>query len=150
MLTSVQSRLLKLKFHSSTNNISELLRLALVAYLTTVFWSFPGLKFDYPHPSSQLRQTCQSFSPTTVSEKRHFVWALMVGAISLYHGHDQTWLRQMLYPLIPDYLGATWLEARQNLSQIMWIGSIHDSPAAEVFGHFLGETDEGETTIVEA
>lgn len=137
LLTSVQSRLLNLEFHNHANNISELLRLSLVAYLTTVFWSFPGLKFDYPHLSAQLRRACLSFSPTTVTEKRHFVWALMVGAISLYHGHDQTWLTQRLYPLMPEYLGLTWVEARESLSQIMWIGSIHDFSAIQVFGQFL-------------
>ncbi|KAK7722860.1 hypothetical protein SLS63_009134 [Diaporthe eres] len=149
LLTSVQSRLLKLKFHDSANSISELLRLALTAYLTTVFWSFPGLKFDYPHLSAQLRRACLSFSPTTITEKRHFVWALMVGAISLYHGHDQAWLRQRLYPLIPEYLGTSWLQARETLSQIMWIGSIHDCPAIEVFGGFLRENYERSAPIVE-
>ncbi|KAI7775606.1 hypothetical protein LA080_006521 [Diaporthe eres] len=150
LLTSVQSRLLKLRFHNSANSISELLRLALTAYLTTVFWSFPDLKFDYPHLAAQLRRTCLSFSPTTITEKRHFVWALTVGAISLYHGHDQAWLRQRLYPLIPEYLGSNWLQARETLSQVMWIGSIHDCPAIEVFGGFLRESYERAAPIVEA
>lgn len=151
MLTSVQSRLLKLKFNNNNaNNVSELLRLSLIAYLTTVFWSFPGLKFDYPHLAAQLRRTCLSFSPTTITEKRHFVWVLMVGAISLYHSHDQAWLRQRLYSLIPEYLGSNWLQARESLSQIMWIGSIHDCPAIEVFGQFLGENGKGDATIVKA
>lgn len=150
MLTSVQSRLLKLDFHNRTNKISEVLRLSLVAYLTTVFWSFPGLKFDYPHLAAQLRRACLSFSATTVTEKRHFAWALMVGAISLYHGHDQAWLRQRLYPLIPECLGSTWIQARASLSQIMWIGSIHDCPAIDVFSQFLGENYEGVAAILGA
>lgn len=149
LLTSVQSRLLELAFHDNANNISELLRLSFVAYLTTVFWNFPGLKFDYPHLAKHLRRACLAFSPTTVAEKRHYAWALMVGAISLYHGYDQVWLRQRLYPLIPDYLGSTWLEARESLSQIMWIGSIHDCSAIGVFGLSL-ESDACDLTLVGA
>ncbi|OHX00289.1 hypothetical protein CSPAE12_01065 [Colletotrichum incanum] len=148
LLTSIQSRLLRLKFEDHGNNIAELLRLSLVAYLTTVFWCFPGLKFDYPHLAMQFRQVCLAFSPTTVKERYHFAWALTVGTISLFHGHHRDWLLEILHPLIRDHLGTTWVEVRRNLGHIMWIGSIHDCLALEVFTHFLGENRAEEVAVV--
>ncbi|TQN68120.1 hypothetical protein CSHISOI_07226 [Colletotrichum shisoi] len=59
LLTSVQARLLSLEFGNRGEAMADSrapLRLSLVAYLTTVFWSLPGLKFDYPHLAAQFRQ----------------------------------------------------------------------------------------------
>lgn len=145
LLTSVQSRLLMLDF-SVGNVLAEILRLSLHAYLTTIFWSFPGIKFNYPHLATQFRQACLAFSPTTAGDNFLFAWALMVGAISVFHGHDQDWLLERLYPLIGNSLGTMWLEVKLSLSQVMWIGSIHDGPGVEVFSQYL-RNNRGGTAI---
>ncbi|KAL6405507.1 hypothetical protein AUP68_11264 [Ilyonectria robusta] len=142
LMTSIQSRLLMLEFNDS-NILPKLLRLSLLAFLTTVFWSFPGVKFEYPHLASQLRQACLAFTPTTAGESYLFAWALMVGATSVFHDSDQTWLPRRLRPLIRDNLGRTWFEVQNNLRRVMWIDSIHDGPGIEVFNQRLGETGDG-------
>ncbi|WQF87748.1 Putative fungal transcription factor [Colletotrichum destructivum] len=149
LLTSVQARLLSLQFDNRGNNTAELLRLSLVAYLTTVFWSLPGLKFDYPHLAAQFRKVCLGFSPTATGEGECFAWALTVGAISLFNGRDRDWLLQILHPLIRDHLGTTWAEVRKSLGHIMWIGSIHDDLASEVFRSYLEDTGTGDAVAVE-
>lgn len=136
LMTSIQSRLLMLKFNDD-NMFAELLRMSLLAFLTTVFWSFPGVKFKYPHLANQLRQVFLAFTPTTTGESYLFAWALMVGATSLFHDPDQTWLLQKLRPLIRDNLGRTWFDVQSNLRRIMWIDSIHDIPGKEVFNQFV-------------
>lgn len=141
-MTSIQSRLLTLEFNDN-NILSDLLRLALLGFLTTVFWSFPGVRFEYPHLANQLRQACLAFTPTTPGESYLFAWALMVGATSVLHEPDQTWLLQKLRPLIRDNLGRTWFEVQNNLRQVTWIDSIHDSRGIEVFNLCLGETGGG-------
>ncbi|KAK2735147.1 hypothetical protein CKAH01_07931 [Colletotrichum kahawae] len=71
-LTSIQSRLLLLDFHGHhCNPLAELLRLSLHAYLTTVFWNFPGLKTQYPHLAAQFGEVCLMFSPATAGESFH-------------------------------------------------------------------------------
>ncbi|KAH7161949.1 hypothetical protein B0J13DRAFT_591364 [Dactylonectria estremocensis] len=142
LMTSMQSRLLMLEFNDG-NILPELLRLSLLAFLTTVFWSFPGVKFEYPHLANQLRQACLAFKPTTAGESYLFAWALMVGAASLFHHPHQTWLPRKLRPLIRDNLGGTWFEVQNNLRRVMWIDSIHDGPGIEVFNQRLGETGDG-------
>ncbi|TDZ38563.1 hypothetical protein C8035_v004821 [Colletotrichum spinosum] len=76
LMTSIQSRLLDLNFDDA-NILPELLRLSLLAFLTTVFWSFPGVKFEYPHLANQLRQACLAFTPAAAGESYLFAWALM-------------------------------------------------------------------------
>ncbi|KAK6215244.1 hypothetical protein QIS74_08263 [Colletotrichum tabaci] len=149
LLTSVQARLHSLKFDNNGENMAELLRLSLIAYLTTVFWSLPGLKFDYPHLAAQFRQVCLGFSPTAAGEGECFAWALTVGAISLFNGRDRDWLLQILHPLIRDHLGTTWAEVRKTLGHIMWVGSIHDDLASEVFRTYLGDTGTEDVVAVE-
>jgi hypothetical protein len=136
LMTSIQSRLLMLEFNND-NMFSELLRMSLLAFLTTVFWSFPGVRFNYPYLANQLRQSYLAFTPTTTEESYIFAWALMVGATSLFHAPDQTWILQKLRPLIRDNLGRTWFDVQNNLRRIMWIDSIHDVPGREVFNRFL-------------
>jgi hypothetical protein len=146
LMTSIQSRLLLLEFNDN-NVLPELLRLSLLAFLTTVFWSFPGVKFEYPYLANQLRQACLAFTPTTAGESYLFAWALMVGATSVFHDPDQTWLPQRLRPLIRDNLGRTWFEVQNNLRRVMWIDSIHGGPGIEVFNQCLGETGDRSITI---
>ncbi|KAH7230166.1 uncharacterized protein BKA55DRAFT_626160 [Fusarium redolens] len=146
LMTSIQSRLLLLEFNDN-NVLPELLRLSLLAFLTTVFWSFPGVKFEYPHLANQLRQACLAFTPTTAGESYLFAWALMVGATSVFHDPDQTWLPQRLRPLIRDNLGRTWFEVQNNLRRVMWIDSIHGGPGIEVFNQCFGETGDGSITV---
>ncbi|KAM0490435.1 hypothetical protein ACHAP8_011594 [Fusarium lateritium] len=137
LITCIQSRLLMLE--SEGNDIfSELLRLSLLSFLTTIFWSFPGVKFEYPRLANQLRQAFIAFTPSTPGERYLFAWALMVGATSIFRGHDQTWLLQGRRPLIWDSLGRTWFELKDNLRQVMWINSIHDVPGIEAFNQWLG------------
>ncbi|EGY14656.1 uncharacterized protein VDAG_05820 [Verticillium dahliae VdLs.17] len=142
LMTSVQSRLLMLTYTDS-NSLPELLRLSLLAFLTTVFWSFPGIKFEYPHLVHQLRQACQAYTPATAGESYLFAWALMVGATSVFHDLDHTWLRKRLRPLIPENLGTTWSEVQNSLRQVMWIESIHDGPGIEILNICLGEPGDG-------
>ncbi|KAM6509443.1 hypothetical protein FALCPG4_017098 [Fusarium falciforme] len=142
LMTSIQSRLLMLEINDS-NILLKLLRLSLLAFLTTVFWSFPGVKFKYPHLANQLRQACLAFTPTTTEESYILAWALMVGATSVFHDSDQAWLLQILRPLIRDNLGRTWFEVQNNLRRVMWINSIHDSLGIEVFNQGLRETEDG-------
>ncbi|KAL6918863.1 hypothetical protein FSST1_002889 [Fusarium sambucinum] len=137
LITCIQSRLLMLE--SEGNDIfSELLRLSLLSFLTTIFWSFPGVKFEYPRLANQLRQSFIAFTPSTPGERYLFAWALMVGATSIFRCHDQTWLLQGRRPLIWDSLGRTWFELKDNLRQVMWIDSIHDVPGIEAFNQWLG------------
>ncbi|KAH7190991.1 hypothetical protein BKA60DRAFT_663611 [Fusarium oxysporum] len=145
LMTSIQSRLFMLEFNDN-DILPELLRLSLLAFLTTVFWSFPGVKLEYPHLANQLRQACLAFTPTTVGESYLFAWTLMVGATSVFHDNDQTWLPQRLHPLIRDSLGRTWFEVQNNLRRVMWIDSIHDGPGIEVFNQYLEETGDASIT----
>ncbi|KAJ4123204.1 hypothetical protein NW768_009733 [Fusarium equiseti] len=82
LITFIQSRLLMLEFEDN-DIFSELLRLSLVAFLTTIFWGFPGVKFEYPHLANQLRQACMAFTPSTPGESYIFAWAMM-HSINLY------------------------------------------------------------------
>ncbi|KAH7146898.1 hypothetical protein B0J13DRAFT_500784 [Dactylonectria estremocensis] len=145
LITYIQSRLLMPEFEDN-DIFPELLRLSLLAFLTTIFWGFPGVKFEYPRLANQLRQACIAFTPSTAGESYLFAWALMVGATSVFRGPDQTWLLQRLRPLIRDSLGRTWFEVKNNLRQVMWIDSIHDGPGIEVLNQCLGET--GDRSIV--
>ncbi|CEI70920.1 unnamed protein product [Fusarium venenatum] len=145
LITYIQSRLLMLEFEDN-DIFPELLQLSLLAFLTTIFWGFPGVKFEYPRLANQLRQACMAFTPSTPGESYFFAWALMMGATSVFRGPGQTWLLQRLRPLIRDSLGRTWFEVKNNLRQVMWIDSIHDGPGIEVFNRCLGEI--GDRSIV--
>ncbi|KXH66714.1 hypothetical protein CSAL01_11348 [Colletotrichum salicis] len=146
-LTSIQSQLLVLDFGDDTRApFVEVLRVSLHAYLTTVFWSFPGLRTEYPHLATQFQEACLASSPATAEETLLFAWALMVGAISLFQNRDQGWLSEILYPLIQTSLGTMWLEVKARLCQVMWIESLHDSEGTEVFRRYL--TRKNSETVI--
>ncbi|KAI8665190.1 hypothetical protein NCS56_00954200 [Fusarium sp. Ph1] len=134
LLTSLQYRILLLNF-GIDNRFAELLRLSMLAYLTVVLFRLPQVKLQYPFLGSQLRTSCQTFTPANDQERRVFAWAMFVGFTSVLDLQDEE-LTMMLSEMMVPCLGSSWCEVKASLKGVLWIDGIYDGPGQEVYEKF--------------
>jgi hypothetical protein len=128
IICSTQYRLLRLQ-GTLDNIISECLRLAMLAFLTTTF-QVPGMKFRHPYLARRFRECCRAVEAATPQLRDLMLWLLTIGAISVYDVVDEPWLHERWKIDVPD---VEWPEARRRMKEIMWIDIIHDEPAKYIF-----------------
>ncbi|GKT49709.1 uncharacterized protein ColSpa_09890 [Colletotrichum spaethianum] len=134
LMTSIQYRLLYLE-PTTQDKVTEMLRLGMTSYITTLFLKVQGTKIPLSFLTGQLRSACQNIEvsefPSTTA--RHiFAWTLVVGAISVLEEYDDVWLLPKLASL-RESLGPTWPEAKAKLEQVMWMEFIHSPGGVKVF-----------------
>ncbi|RVX70132.1 hypothetical protein B0A52_06304 [Exophiala mesophila] len=132
-VSSIQHRILHVP-PMSHDRIADCLRLGILAYLTTAFRVLGGTKRPYRHLTAQFRTQIQALEPNTAFEMDVLCWLVMVGVICLFDT-QQPWLIPIWRVVIKQC--PTWTELRSRLSNITWIGVIHDE---------LGETAFNEVT----
>lgn len=130
VITCIQSQLLRLE-DNLKDSPSECLRLAMLAFLTTLF-KIPGRNTPYTYLAKRLRSLYPTVFEGTLSNgasSLHF-WFIMVGTITVVDP-DEEWLVQMFTAVHASPL--SWEEAKKRLLSVMWIECIHDAPAKRMF-----------------
>ncbi|KAK1979064.1 hypothetical protein LZ30DRAFT_751698 [Colletotrichum cereale] len=134
LMISIQYRLLYLE-PAEQNSVSEMFRLGMISFITTLFLKVQGAKITLTCFAGQLRSACQNlhvseFSTATV--RLMFAWTLVIGAISVFDECDDLWLLPKLASL-RDSLGPTWPEAKASLEEVMWMDLVHSPNGIKVF-----------------
>ncbi|KAK2058440.1 hypothetical protein LY76DRAFT_57704 [Colletotrichum caudatum] len=134
LMTSIEYRLLYLE-PAEQSSVSEMFRLGMISFVTTLFLKVQGAKIELTFLAGQLRSACQDLDVSelsTTTTRLMFAWALVVGAISVFEERDDPWLLPKLASL-RDSLGPTWPEAKASLEEVMWLELIHSPNGIKVF-----------------
>ncbi|WDK21969.1 hypothetical protein CGRA01v4_13259 [Colletotrichum graminicola] len=134
LMISIQYRLLHLN-PIEQSSVSEMFRLGMISFITTLFLKVQGAKIELTFLAGQFRSACQNLDVSelsTTTVRLMFAWALVVGAISVFDGSDDLWLLPKLASL-RDSLGPTWPEAKASLEQVMWMDMVHSPTGVKVF-----------------
>jgi hypothetical protein len=126
-MSFVQSELLRLK-GLLVDGLSEVLRLGMVAFLTTTF-RVPG---QYEHPAcarlaKPLLASCTANRDGIAKlpgEMR--TWFLLVGLMTA-SGFDHLQTRMAWRDLVPLPPALSWETVRGEAKKVMWIDAIHDA-----------------------
>ncbi|OHW98964.1 hypothetical protein CSPAE12_02353 [Colletotrichum incanum] len=138
LMTSIQYRLLYLE-PTTQDNVSEMFRLGMISYITTLFLKVQGTKIPMTSLAGQLRSVCRNLEVSeslTTTVRLIFAWTLVVGAISVFEEYDDLWLIPKLAAL-HDSIGPTWPEAKASLKEVMWMELIHSPDGVKVFGKLV-------------
>ena len=135
-LSSIQSRLLRLD-GELVDTLSECIRLAMLAFLTTTF-QVPGERRVLPYGPLAVgfRDSCRAVDASVPDIRDIFFWVLMVGAISVLavdgpDGPDEPWLLPK-WDIVSGPEGS-WEAARDRLHAVMWVDCFHDELGREAF-----------------
>ncbi|KAH8891963.1 hypothetical protein GQ53DRAFT_719792 [Thozetella sp. PMI_491] len=124
-MKSIQYRLLFLQL-KRCQEVGEMLRLAMIAYLTTIFQWFPGNHERFPFLAAKLRVLMRNLNPKGPEECYLYSWALTIAAIAVFDPRDEVWLNDKLTTIVRPCVGSTWDESRKQIKKFLWIDSIHD------------------------
>jgi hypothetical protein len=136
LLTSAQYRLLEMEL-GEDGGFAELMRLALLAYLSTLFLRVPGIRMSFHFLGRRLKSALMGIEPVTGLERRLYGWCLVVGAISVLPDPEGEWSHERLLAMV-SWFGITWEEVQRGLRQVAWIDATHGEAGAEVLaGHMM-------------
>jgi len=118
--------------NKSENVLNEIVRLGMLAFLTTVFQT-PGIKVRYPYLADRVKDGCYNITNRGMANLRSrdlLRWVLIVGAVAVF-GIEEKWLRECWRASAER--GESWEEVRRGLQGIMWIDAIHDEVGRQAF-----------------
>ncbi|KAF6816553.1 hypothetical protein CSOJ01_02935 [Colletotrichum sojae] len=135
LMTSIEYRLLYMEF-SNVDPVAEAFRLAMLAFLTTLFMQMQGFKLKFLYLADRLREMLRRIeAPEGVaSDATRLVvaWTLVMADLAVFQSTEDEWLMPMLAGL-QDCLGLTWPQFRESLRSIMWYNPVHDAHGLRVY-----------------
>ncbi|KAI1080350.1 hypothetical protein F5B20DRAFT_540274 [Whalleya microplaca] len=133
-MASVMYRLLQMSFE--TGSVDEAMRLGLLAFSSSIFLQWQGVKLSYEHLPVTYRACLVNLKLSDGSPPL-LLWLLVIGSIAIFGEPDSVWLKPWLRVNI-NLCGVTsWGEMQEILQSFLWIGLVHDKPGKALFDSTL-------------
>lgn len=132
-LISVQYRLQHLTY--DVDDKPEALRLAMLAFSTTMFFKAEAVPLNYVYLAHKLRAVLSLIGEDASTDwSRLCLWLIFVGRVSVLDSAEDLLLLQRQFLKINLALRLTrWSEARQILKGFMWVDFIHNGAGEDFF-----------------
>ena len=115
------------------NPVEELVRLALLAFITPVF-NVPGRKMPYAKLAKRLLSIYPKASSSLFEQERSLVAWMLIMAGSIV-GTQEAWVQEVWSKVASDL---ERIAVKDVSSQVMWIDVVHDSVGHIVFKQLGG------------
>ncbi|KAK2128917.1 hypothetical protein NOF04DRAFT_1359183 [Fusarium oxysporum II5] len=123
--TTLPNRLLHISYNARST--CELLRLCMLVYIKSILFSLPGVGKRMSYLSTNLEMALQTFVPCRREHSTFLLWALLIAGGCIFEDFGRTWHRQAIRETC-DVLGViSWIQCREMLSSVLWIGDLHNS-----------------------
>lgn len=125
----------------------ELFRLGLLAFSSSIFLQWKHLGVAYAHLTSTLRvflvAACRQTpsSPSAYIPPQLKIWLLMVGAVSVFEGTSNDWLKPLMVANFRLCGIDSWSKMRDLLKSFMWIDLVHDKGGKSIFDSTIASMD---------
>jgi len=137
-VVSIHYRLVNLRF--DTGNVHETIRLALLAFASTLFLQWCGVKIRYEYLTQHLMIALSLLKHMPKAMPTNFtLWLHIVGAISVFDGQERARLRPAQVEVLRAMKLKSWDEVRLSLQSVLWLNVLHDSPAKQMVDALLSE-----------
>ena len=130
-MKSVVYRLLYVTFDAGS--VNEAVRLGLLVLSTQILLQWKLLKIKHAHLTASYRSCLDRLRSLNGISSRLVVWLLMIGAISVFEQHDDSWLKPWLGANIRTYGIISWKEMQKILDSFIWVPLVQEKPGKEVF-----------------
>ena len=128
-LSSNQSRLMAYA-NEFTDPVQELVRLALLGFLTTTF-RLPEKHVPYPWIRKELQKAYERAGNAIRVDETLNLWVLTMTAISV-SGAEESWLQDEWWQA-EGWKGKDWDGVKGRLEKVMWFEVIHDEQGMSVW-----------------
>ncbi|KAH7200483.1 hypothetical protein DER44DRAFT_888433 [Fusarium oxysporum] len=136
--TTLPNRLLHISYNARST--CELLRLCMLVYIKSILFSLPGVGKRMSYLSTNLEVALQTFVPFRREHSTFLLWALLIAGGCIFEDFGRTWHRQAIRETC-DVLGViSWIQCREMLSSVLWIGDLHNSLTQDGYVKVFGAT----------
>jgi hypothetical protein len=108
-----------------TNNLEDMLHLALTAFTTTLFLGFGSALLRAPLLPASLRDSAQRYRPEDKESQQLLLWVLLVGRASVFTDLDECWLVPKMREIGVALELRTWEDIWCVLIQFPWVNLVH-------------------------
>lgn len=130
--TSVPYRLIRLDYNPTS--LEEVLRSCMLGYMKILVVKIHGIGKKMVFLAARIKTALLAQQvPPSVEHARLLFWALIVSRLSVFEDFDHDWLRACLVETCCVLGLKTWDEARAILKEHLWIDTVFDQPASQVF-----------------
>lgn len=130
-MVSIHYRLANLCF--DMDSINEPIRLALLAFTSTLFLQWRGIKIRYEYLAQRLNMAMTSLRHNNRGVPvRLALWIYIIAAISVLDEREKVYLQPALIEVIRELEFGSWDEVRLMLKSILWVDVLHDPLAKEM------------------
>ncbi|KAF3153699.1 hypothetical protein TWF225_010666 [Orbilia oligospora] len=145
-MTSIMYRLISMSFKEES--IDEAIRLGLLSFSSYIFLRWQGVTLAYIHLPSVYKSSLVNLNLSDEFPPEMILWLLMVGAIAVFEGEDDVWLKPWLRVNF-ELCGVNgWEDLKGVLKGLMWVGFAFDKAGEEVYERCTGEEEARFTTVV--
>jgi hypothetical protein len=134
VMVSIHYRLLNLEFEEHSRN--EIIRLALLAFTSTLFLQWRNTKSRLEHLAtgikrslSLLQSTAQAIPPCIT------LWIYVVGHIAVLDEQEQDTFWPAANAMLNYMELRHWEDIRAHLKSVLWVNAVHDSLVKDTILH---------------
>jgi hypothetical protein len=120
------------------DGMDHVLHLALICFLTTILFEY-GRMHTQPYDllAERLRNTLYDvLAKPELKQQPAILWTLFVGRMALFGSEDDAWLEPYVRSTLSALNIETWDQALMVLSQLPWVGVIHNRRAQRIYQHY--------------
>lgn len=138
MSTTLPNRLLHLSYDAQST--CELMRLCMLAYIKSILFSLPGVGKRMSYLSNNLENALQQFVPLDREHSDFLLWALFIAGGCIFEDFERQWHRWAIQETCGILDVSSWVQCREILNSVLWIGNVHDTVAQEGYKMAFGAT----------
>lgn len=129
----------RLYFHIS--DVNEAIRLALLAFASTLFLQWRCIKPRYEHLARRLSIAISWLGHKTgdLPPAQLTLWLHVVAAVFIFNEHERACSRPALADILQDMKLGSWNDVRSVLKTILWVDALHDLPAKQLVEDMLSK-----------
>ena len=138
-IVTIHYRLVDVRY--DVDSIDEALRLALLAFSSTLFVQWRGIRTRYEYLAQSFRSALSLLKrEATVLPTELSLWLYVVGIIAVFGDQEQNEVKPVLNESLQIMELKSWNDVRSSLKSILWVDMLHDPPAERMIKAILAES----------
>lgn len=129
-MISIHYRLVDLRFDAG--DVNEISRLGLLAFASTVFLAFRGIKTRYEYLAESLKTSLSLLGARPGLPAKITLWLYTVGAVAIFDEHERAFLQPALTEVLRALELESWSEVRESLKSVLWLDALDDIAAEQM------------------
>jgi hypothetical protein len=131
VMVSIHYRLINLRFE--TGNVNEIIRLALLAFASTIFLQWRGVETRYQYLAEHLKSALfLLWRKIGTMPVQLTLWLYITCGAFVFDQDERDCFRPALVEVLRSMRLNSWIEVKLSLRSVLRVDVLHDPPAKQI------------------